>query len=268
MNYKNRDLFNLVNDSFLYSSFFINSFDSSVILYPQSFFEYNYFSYFLSNSFNISNVFNFIFFDKVKYFSLISSLQNVYSSLFFNNFAYLSNLSNSLILFIKLLFFRIFKNRRIFNYLVFFKYKLNIKVILYYLNVIFPNNFIFQLPLKFILNSSIKPNVTFFKNLNNSNITNKLLLFKFFLSSINKFKHNIPSICKKTGTLMSSVSSDLSINTLNWIFYYLKERKNFIFNSKLLSKLANFNSIVTNKLFYNYSLSNLFERNDFLFKTF
>lgn len=265
MNFKNRNLFNLVNDSFLYSSFFINSFDSSVILYPQSFFEYNYFSYFLSNSFNISNIFSLVSFNKFIYISLITYLQKSYFSVFLSNYIYINNLNSSILVLIKLLFFRILKNKRSFNYLVFSKYKLNISVLLYYLNIFIPNKSILQSPLKLILDPLLKPDVIYFNKFNRNN---KFILFKFFLSSISKFKHNVPVIFNKTKSLVNSSSSDLGISAINWIFYYLKERKNFILNSKALSKIFNFNSVSTNNLFFNYTVSNLFLRNDFLFKTF
>ena len=265
LNYKNRNLFNLVNDSFLYSSFFINSFDSSVILYPQAFFEYNYFSYFLSNSFNISNIFSLVSFNKFIYISLINFLQKAYFSVFMINYIDINNLNLSLIILIKLLFFRIFKKKCSFNYIVFSKFKLNTNVVFYYLNIFFPNTSILQLPLKLILDSYLKPNIIFF---NKYNRNNKLILFKFFLSSIKKFKHNIPIILNKTNSFLTSSSSDLGISALNWVFYYLKERKNFILNSKLVSKIFNLNSVSINNLFFNYTISNLFIRNDFLFKTF
>lgn len=274
LNYKQRDVFNLINDAFLYSSFFINSFDSSVILYPQSYFEYNFFNIFLINAFNIVNIFDEYSFDKFRYLSIINILHNYYLSIFYDYFISFKVNNNIFMLFIKLILFRIFKSVNCnFNYLIYTKYKLNFKLILYYMNLFFPNIFknnslfIFSYLPTIKCHPLFNINFYFFKELKKLNFNKRLLMLNFFVSKFKNLTSYLSDASKKFDIVLSSDTSTLGLNSFNWIFYYLKERKNALFKSRYFTKVFNFGLNKCNKLIYNYSVNLLSIRNDFLFKT-
>lgn len=261
LNFKKRDTLDLINDSFLYSSFFINSFDSSVILFPQSFFEYSYFTSLLSKAFSLSVVFQ-SYSTLVNIFkSVIYFLQQYYFCSFNKSFSFVCQLKASLSLFWHFLLLRFFFSfRTSFTFLFFAKLRFNFSGIFsFFCKVMNPGRY---LP-KIVLPSFFAVSRRFFGSLGN---ICKFLSLKFFLAKVEFVPYR--NLSKRTLRLLTSSAKKLGKTILSWIFYYLKERRRFMKQSNIITSLFPLVTKPTLSFVANYSLSYLFIRNDFLFKTF
>lgn len=114
-----------MDNSFLSSSFYINSYDSSIIAYPQSYFEYSFFLYFFSKSFDIIDYFNI-----KENIGIISNIINLSQKVLFNKFLYYFNniikFNKNLIFFVKLCLLKFFLRNK-FNIFSLKSLKSNIK---------------------------------------------------------------------------------------------------------------------------------------------
>lgn len=226
------------NEFFMTSSFFITSFDSSIILYPQAFFESNFFTYRFEkilnlNSFFISN--SSVIFSLV-YIFLINYMQFLYKKIYNCEFDKFINF-NFIYFYVYLKLYLKFWNwlKVKFSYLSWFAIDSRLQI--------------FKKYFKFFLNvkSNIKKNSYFLLNSlkigkfskSNKSFSNymfkKLIIsFKdsiykkyrgFFKSKRVFFKHyknQIKSMATASGKL------GLSKKTIRWFLYYYKESVNLL----------------------------------------
>ena len=263
--------FFIMDNSFLSSSFFIDSYDSAIIGYPQVYFEYLYYykSFFFSiSSLNIffntkSNIYNFskiiFLFEKL----FLNFYNSTFKSCIFDK-------NNNLLLFLKFICFKfLFKSNLTFISYFFFKGFWKKELI----------NF-FQNPLK---NNKTILNLRNFKGFkNNKKNKNKFYYyFYFFLYNLRlklvkyvslflKNNNKNPLMFNLNWLLNIKTKSNILKSTKSWILSYQKELKNMENWSKKIKKSLSDNFLSEDKKNIYVSLNYInffFKDTDLLFRS-
>lgn len=232
----------LSNEFFMTSSFFITSFDSSIILYPQAFFESNFFSYRFEkildlNSFFISNSSVIIY---LVYNFLINYMQYLYKKIYKVEFEKFINF-NFIYFYAYIKIYRKFWSwlKFKFSYLSWFSIDSHLQI--------FKKYFKYFLNLKsnkkntsyFLLNSFTvsKP---FTQNRSFSNYMFRKLIISFKQSIYKRYRGLLKSkktFCKNYKNKIKSMATasgkvGLSKKTIRWFLYYYKESVDLLLRIK------------------------------------